>query len=298
MELFSSKGGNLIIDDMGVPELELLSSSHDLVILAAGKGEVVKLFERDEERSAFSTPQRALALTYVNGMEDNDEYSKVGFNLIPGVGEYFAFPALTTSGPCHIMVFEGIPGGEMDCWNGIDSPQEHLETSKKILEKYLPWEAERCKNIELTDKNGILAGRFPPTIRKPVMTLPSGRLVFGLGDAVATNDPITGQGSNNATKACKIYLDAILARGDQPYTAEWMNETFETFWDYAGDVVDWTNSLLTPPPPHILELLSAAQQSPSLASLIGNGFNHPPSLYPWWKDPQLCSELIQKHLNA
>jgi flavin-dependent dehydrogenase len=130
------------------------------------------------------------------------------------------------------------------------------------------------------------------------MTLPSGRLVFGLGDAVATNDPITGQGSNNATKACKIYLDAILARGDQPYTAEWMNETFETFWDYAGDVVDWTNSLLTPPPPHILELLSAAQQSPSLASLISNGFNHPPSLYPWWKDPQLCSELIQKHLNA
>ncbi|WP_394144155.1 styrene monooxygenase/indole monooxygenase family protein [Vibrio atypicus] len=298
MELFSSKGGNLIIDDMGVPELELLSSSHDLVILAAGKGEVVKLFERDEERSAFSTPQRALALTYVNGMEDNDEYSKVGFNLIPGVGEYFTFPALTTSGPCHIMVFEGIPGGEMDCWNGIDSPQEHLETNKKILEKYLPWEAERCKNIELTDKNGILAGRFPPTIRKPVMTLPSGRLVFGLGDAVATNDPITGQGSNNATKACKIYLDAILARGDQPYTAEWMNETFETFWDYAGDVVDWTNSLLTPPPSHILELLSAAQQSPSLASLISNGFNHPPSLYPWWKDPQLCSELIQKHLNA
>ena len=39
----------------------------------------------------------------------------VSFNLIPGVGEYFVFPALTLSDPCEIMVFEGIPGGPIDC---------------------------------------------------------------------------------------------------------------------------------------------------------------------------------------
>ncbi|PKF80075.1 alanine-phosphoribitol ligase [Vibrio sp. vnigr-6D03] len=295
MELFESKGGKLVIDDVGVPELENLTATHDLVLLAAGKGDVVRLFERDEARSTFSKPQRALALTYVNGMKKRDDFSQVAFNLIPGVGEYFTFPSFTTSGPCDIMVFEGVPGGPMDCWNDVSTPQEHLATSKKILETFLPWEAERCQHTELTDENGILAGRFPPTIRKPVMTLPSGRLVFGMGDAVATNDPITGQGSNNATKAAKVYGDAILARGEQPFTADWMNQTFETFWEYASSVVSWTNSLLLPPPPHILELLASAQQYPSLASTIANGFNHPPSFYPWWDDANLCRNFVDSH---
>ena len=116
--------------------------------------------------------------------------------------------------------------------------------------------------MELTDAKGILAGAFAPTIRKPVMTLPSGKLVFGLGDAVVVNDPVTGQGSNNATKAAKVYLDAILAHGDAPYTRAWMEQTFERYWDYAKWVVQWTNSLLLPPPPHILQVLGAAQQSP------------------------------------
>ena len=67
---------------------------------------------------------RALALTYVKGMEPRAEYSAVCFNLVPGVGEYFVFPALTTTGDCQIMVFEGIPGGPMDCWGDVTTPEE------------------------------------------------------------------------------------------------------------------------------------------------------------------------------
>ncbi|MFT4246937.1 MAG: FAD-binding oxidoreductase [Pseudomonas sp.] len=295
LEQVEARGGTLLIQDVGVAELEALAASHDLVLLAGGKGEVVKLFERDAARSPFDKPQRALALTYVHGLQPSPDYSRVAFNLIPGVGEYFVFPALTLSGPCHIMVFEGVPGGALDFWREIKTPQEHLAASKRFLETYLPWEAERARHAELTDGNGILAGAFPPTIRKPVLTLPSGRQVFGLGDAVATNDPITGQGSNNATKAAKVYLDAILARGDQPFTGEWMEQTFERFWDYAKWVVQWTNSLLTPPPPHVLNLLGAAAQSPSLASVIANGFNHPPSYFPWWADAGAAERLIAEH---
>jgi hypothetical protein len=125
-----------------------------------------------------------------------------------------------------------------------------------------------------------------------VLRLPSGKLVFGLGDAVAVNDPITGQGSNNATKACKVYLDAIVAHGERPFSAEWMNQTFETFWRYAQHVVTWTNTLLLPPPPHILNLLGAAGQCPPLARSIVNGFDNPPDFFPWWVDAEACDRFV------
>ncbi len=296
MEAFVARGGDLRIVDVGLDELEDLTREHDLVLLAAGKGEIVGRFERDAARSPFSTPQRALALTYVTGMTPRTPYARVCFNLMPGVGEYFVFPALTLSGPCEIMVFEGVPGGDMDRWSDARTPEAHLDESLRILRTYLPWEAERCERVALTDANGVLAGRFAPTVRKPVLTLPSGRLVFGMADAVVVNDPITGQGSNNAAKCCKVYLDAILARGDRPFDADWMSATFERYWQYAGDVVNWTNSLLTPPPPHILALLGAAGQSPALAARIANGFDNPPDFFPWWADPVACQQLIDQQL--
>ncbi|MBR9830477.1 MAG: FAD-binding oxidoreductase, partial [Oceanospirillales bacterium] len=150
---------------------------------------------------------------------------------------------------------------------------------------------------ELTDENGVLAGRFPPTVRKPVARLPSGRCIFGMADAVVVNDPITGQGSNNAAKCSKVYLDAIVAHGEQDFSADWMQQTFERYWYYAGDVVAWTNSMLRPPEPHLLELLGAAQASPGLASTIANGFDNPPDYFPWWVAPDACRYLIGQHLK-
>ena len=39
------------------------------------------------------------------------------------------------------MVFEGVPGGPLDCWRDLKSPAEHLAASKRFLDTYLPWEA-------------------------------------------------------------------------------------------------------------------------------------------------------------
>ena len=294
MDEVAKRGGEVIIQDVGVAELELLSASHDLVLLAAGKGEIVNLFEKDAERTQFQQPQRALSLTYVKGMTPMSPFSRVSFNLIPGVGEYFVFPCLTTTGPCEIMVFEGIPGGPMDCWQGITSAEQHFEKSLELVNRYVPWEAERCRSVEMTDDKGFLSGRFTPMVRKPVLTLPSGRKVFGMADALVVNDPITGQGSNNAAKCSKVYLDAIVARGAQDFGPDWMHDTFEQYWSYAQHVVKWTNTMLTPPPQHLLELLGAASQSKPLASAIVNGFDDPRNFAPWWFDAQSCQAFIQK----
>jgi hypothetical protein len=292
MEEFTKRGGKVVIQDAGVQELEEYAKINDLAIVASGKGEIARLFETDTTNTPYSTPMRALALTYVKNMVPREKFTAVAFNLIPGVGEYFVFPALTASGACEIMVFEGVPGGPMDCWSDVKTPAQHLQRSKEILQKFLPWEADRCRNIELTDDMGILAGKFAPTVRKPVCKLPSGRLAMGMADVVVLNDPITGQGSNTASKAAKVYMTRILERGDKPFDAAWMQETFNSFWTYAQWVVKWTNTLLTPPPPHILQLMGAASQIPPLASKIANGFNNPPDYNPWWFDANEAQKLI------
>lgn len=294
MAEFERRGGQLSIHDAGIADLEAYVRESDLVIVAAGKGDIAKMFQRDADRSPFDKPQRALALTYVTSMAPRPEHSAVNFNLIPGVGEYFNFPALTTTGSCDIMVFEGIPGGPMDCWKDVRSPEEHLEKSKWILDTFLPWEAERCRSIALTDDNGILAGAFPPTVRKPVGRLPSGAIVLGLADAVCLNDPITGQGSNNASKAAKCYLDTILAHGDKAFDEEFMGATFEAYWAYAQFVVGWTNALLMPPPPHVLNIMGAAQAFPELAKRIANGFDDPRGFFPWFAVPEEADAYLQR----
>jgi 2-polyprenyl-6-methoxyphenol hydroxylase-like FAD-dependent oxidoreductase len=293
MERLERDGGRLEIRDAGVDDLERYTQEHDLVVVAAGKGEIVQLFERSPERSPYEQPMRALALTYVTGMTPRPEYSAVCFNLIPTVGEYFVFPALTTTGECEIMVFEGIPGGPMDCWGDVTTPQEHLAKSKWILETFMPWEAERCRDIDLTDDNGILAGRFPPTVRRPVGELPSGRLVLGLADAIMLNDPITGQGSNNAAKMATAYLEAIRRHGEAPYDRAFMEAAFENFWETYGQYVTaWTNALLSPPPEHVLKLLGAGNGSPDLAHRFVNGFDDPVDYFDWFMFPDKAEEYL------
>jgi hypothetical protein len=294
MAAFEKRGGELIIKDAGVEDLEAYTQSHDLTIVSGGKGEIAKLFERDANKSPFDKPQRALALTYVKNMRPREAFSAVSFNLIPTVGEYFVFPALTTTGPCEIMVFEGIPGGPMDCWADVKTSEQHLAKSRWILDTFMPWEAERCSDIELTDDNGILAGRFAPTVRKPVATLPSGGKVFGMGDVVVLNDPITGQGSNNAAKCADVYLKSVIEHGDRPMNHHWMQHTFDLYWFGNSQwVTQWTNMLLMPPPPHVLKLLGSAGAMPPVASAIANGFDDPRTFFPWFADPVEADRFIE-----
>jgi hypothetical protein len=262
MKKLTERGGELVIHEAGVADLENYSRSSDLVIVAGGKGDIVKLFERDAERSPFDKPMRALALTYVTGLVPY-ELTHVAFNIAPTVGEYFVFPALTTTGPCEIMVFEGVPGGAMDCWSDATTPDQHLQRSLEILKKFFPWEAERSRDAKLTDP-----------------------------DAVVLNDPLTGQGSNSAAKAARIYLKRILDNGAKPFDAVWMQQTFDQYWQYAQFVTGWSNAFLQPLPPHAINILVAAQSEPKVGKAYVNGFNDPRTYFPWLVDPAEAEKFL------
>ncbi|MFI6107810.1 styrene monooxygenase/indole monooxygenase family protein [Streptomyces sp. NPDC051310] len=295
METFAQRGGQLVIHGAAVSDLDYFSRTYDLVLVSAGKGELVSMFERDAERSPYAEPQRALAVAYVHGLgprPEHPEFDAVRCNLVPGVGELFVMPTLTTSGRADILFWEGIPGGPLDVFQGVKDPREHLALTLELLEKFLPWEYARTAGVELTDANGTLSGRYAPTVRKPIGRLPGGGLVLGVADVVVANDPITGQGSNSASKCAAAYLDAIVSHGDRPFDEAWMQATFDRYWETARHVTKWTNAMLAPPPEHVLNLIGAAGGLPDVANRFANGFNDPSDFENFFYDPEKTAAYL------
>jgi 2-polyprenyl-6-methoxyphenol hydroxylase-like FAD-dependent oxidoreductase len=294
LELFENRGGKVVYHGVTTYDVDALTHFYDLVIIAAGKGELVQLFDRDPSRSPYTKTQRILAVVYVHGMAPRPEHPTVNavrFNAIPGVGELFIMPCLTISGPCDILFFEGIPGGPLDCWGDRPPPAEHLARTLDLMRRFVPWEYERCHHVELTDAHATLTGGYPPVVRRPVGELPSGR-VLGIADVVAANDPITGQGSNSASKCAASYLASILERGDEPFDAAWMQQTFERYWAEAQHTTTWTNAMLEPPPEHVMNLLGAAATYPQIAHRFVNGFADPSDYQHWFLDPDKAAEYL------
>jgi hypothetical protein len=297
LELVEQRGGTVVYQGVTTADLDGLAAlgRYDLTIVAAGRGELGALFDRDPSRSPYTAPQRGLAVAYVHGLAPDPMYPvpNVGFNAIPGFGELFVIPALTLTGPCDILFWEVVPDGPLDVWKERLDPPDHLKRTLELAREYLPWVYERCADVELTDARATLAGRFTPTVRHPVGELPSGGLVLGAADVVVANDPITGQGSNNAAKCAQAYLHAILNHGDAPFDRSWMEQTFERFWQETAQYSTmWTNAMLQPLPEHVQQLLGAASQNPQIARRLANGFSDPTDFQHWFMSPDAAAAYL------
>ncbi|MGQ4615963.1 styrene monooxygenase/indole monooxygenase family protein [Nocardia sp. R7R-8] len=293
MNTFRRRGGRLFEVSVGLHDLDSIAASHDLTIMSTGKGEIGKLFEKDRARTVYDTPQRYIAAVYVDGLRTPERLA-TEVTVIPGVGEVFFFPVLTITGPADLLMFEGRIGGALDCWEGIDSPADYLKQAKTIVDKFVPWAADRVADVTLTDDNAVLRGCYPPTVRKSVATLPSGRKVLGMADLVVLNDPITGEGANNAVKCAKIYLDAIVERGNEPFDEQWMNRTFETYWDDVQWATAYTNITLEGPQ-HVRDLVRAGTRSEVIRQWHSDSRSTPRDFFPAWNDPAEAAAFIASH---
>ncbi|MGX7826550.1 styrene monooxygenase/indole monooxygenase family protein [Actinokineospora sp. 24-640] len=283
LRVFAYRGGEVVVRRVTVDVLEDYARASDLVVVSAGRGELAELFARNERHSPFDRPQRALALAYLDGVVPRIDFTGPGVTVVPGVGEIVVFPALTLEGNCEIVTMEGVPGGPLDCWAGVGSPSAHLARTKEVLKRFAPWEGARCADAILTDDRGWATGSVTPVVREPVGVLPSGRPVLGMGDSVVLNDPVTGQGANNAVKAAMTYLRAILDREDQPFDVPWMRATFAEHWEVAKHSTRFTNTMLAPPP-HVVEIMAAGARHPEVADRVATGFDRPQTLAPWFFD--------------
>lgn len=239
MHEFVKRGGQLCIEQIDIPRLDEIAAENDLTIVASGRGSLTELFPRDEARSVYSTPQRNLAMLVVKNAATEFKslpFRPVKFNFIAPVGEAFWVPYHhKTEGPTWNLVFEARPGGPMDRFTGVKTGEEALTVGKQVIHDLFPWDWEWAKNMQLADDQGWLVGRFPPAVRQPVGKLPSGRVVTPLGDTAMTFDPIAGQGANNGTRMARHLVKSIVAHGDQPFDAAWMQTTFDQFFNDLGE---------------------------------------------------------------
>jgi NAD(P)-dependent dehydrogenase (short-subunit alcohol dehydrogenase family) len=298
LELFGKRGGKVVFRRLTVPALDAMAARYDLVVIAAGRGELAELFERDAARSAFDRPQRHLAVTYLHGSEPRptDSGPSVHLNVIPEIGEMYFMPGLTLSGPCEIVLVEALPGKAFDVFPaGPEPAHEQWARTRELIRTHVPWEAERTRRAEPTDDRATLTGSLTPIVRRPVAELPSGRPVLGIGDAVVTNDPIAGQGANNACWAAKVCLGRIIGRGDLPFDSGWMRETGEDAWSgRTGPSVAFTNALLMPPPDHLPALMVAGNVHPEVADRIARAIDRVEDLGDFFYDAgKACAYLEQ-----
>ena len=295
MELFEQRGGRLEIAQAGIADLERYRDTHDLVIIAAGRGETSKLFRRIPQLSPFEKPQKLVAIVAVTGVAARPEWDAVCFNMVPGVGENIVVPTLTPSGPGHLVVFQLVPGGPWDCFQDADSVEKHLAISKRLQEEFVPRMYERCRDAEPMDATAFLFGGVTPIVREAVGQLPSGRFVLGIGDTVVVNDPLTAPGANSAAKAADAYLSAIRAHGEAPYDRAFMEQTWNAFWNSTMRFVcEWNNTLLRGMPDHILRALVAGNGAPAIRDRFVNGFANPADYFDWLVSPDQAAGFLEQ----
>ncbi|MEU1289410.1 styrene monooxygenase/indole monooxygenase family protein [Kitasatospora sp. NPDC005856] len=297
LELLAERGGEIEYRTLDRDALHELARRHELTVVAAGRGGLSGIFERDAARSPFDRPQRALSCLYAHGVGSPDPAAgpRARMNALPGLGELYLQPALTLSGPCDILLWEALPGSPLDAFGDAPPPDVQLARIRELLAEYLPWEAELWTEAEPTDAGAGLFGAVTPVVRRPVAELGSGVdavHVLGLGDAVVVTDPITGQGANNAARAAEACRRAVVEHGDAPYTADWMCRTAERFWQQQSrHSVEFTASMLTVPD-HVQAVFEAAAEHPEVGRRLANTYAEPSDHAAWLATPELTAAYL------
>ncbi len=297
LEAFADRGGKVVYGAVDPDRLDDIAAIHDLTVVAAGKGDIARIFPLDRTRTVHDRPQRSIGLIALVGTEHPDS-DGVCYNIRPGVGEAFGIPMLTAAGPGVAWVMEALPGGPMDRWAQATTAQEMLDLTRRTFADFFPWESARYADAEISDPNGWLCGAVPPLVREPIATLPSGRKVLGMADVVVLNDPACGQGANNASHHAAVVHRMILDQGSGPFDDRWMRATFDQAWERAEYATNFTNAMLafnTPgaaPPAHAVDLLTTAARVPEVANRFCNAFSDPTDLRNYFFDPELTARFL------
>jgi hypothetical protein len=299
MSEFERRGGRLAVRAAGLSDLEVLATSNDAVFVATGKGALSTIFKRDDSRSCFSQPARNLAALTLSGLRPwpgIPYHHPAKFSITNGQGEIFWIPFLGRRGEaCWSVVFEGVPDSLLDRFGGVRTASEALATARAVVAEVAPWESATLAEARMIDDLAWGTGALSCVVRRPVARLPSGRAVFGLGDALTVYDPVSAQGANSAAKMAHGISRAIAERGTEPLDAAWMEGWFEGYWErHARAMTEFNRIMLLPLQPPAIEIVLAASRSRAVGDRFIAAFDDPAGYFPWLNDLREARRFIAR----
>lgn len=307
LEDFIERGGQVIqagtLDASGVSEI---SSSHDLVVVASGRGDLSAMFPRDDDRSPFRQPQRRLFAGLFGGVDFPNPF-QFTLQIVPGQGEIAEFELLSFEGPVTGFLVEAIPGGDLEPITRIsydpDDPRAFDHAFFQFLREHAPRIVDRIPDPDAFGCLGPLdhlQGAVTPVVRHGIAALPSGRFALGLGDAHITHDPILAQGANAAVRASCLLGELISehARHARLFDRSFCTGAERHMRESLSAMTEWSNATLRPPPPHFMDLMIAASQYPAVAHEFVNNYDRPERGWSLIRDPKCTAEFIGRHRLA
>lgn len=299
LESFEDRGGKVVIHGVTVTDLDYFTRMFHLIVVAVGGGELGQLFDHNSDIARAK--ERTVAQVLIDDVPPGPYASSGGDLALVGSAREvrgILAPVLTTQGECHILQLVSNPGGPMDSWPDRPGPDEQLRRAKEIVGRYFPDMYERIVHAQLIGERSTSTHRISPHARRAIAQLPSGGHVLGLGDMVVTTDPMAAQESNLSVHSAQHYYKRILDHGDQGFTPEWMQETFDGFWSgqdgahtgmgaAASGLSEMLDGMWEPDAPaHVGEVFGAATFHQPVADRIIEGLADPRSYAEWLMDPE------------
>jgi 2-polyprenyl-6-methoxyphenol hydroxylase-like FAD-dependent oxidoreductase len=217
-------------------------------------------------------------------------------SLAPGVGEVFTFPFISRhDGPVTAIFVEAIPGGPLEPITRAphdEDPAAFDALALELIRRYAPSLHARIDPAEfgVTDGRDILQGALTPVVRRPYCEVAPGRFAVAVGDAYVTNDPIAGQGANLGSTCASVLAEAI--RRADAYDESFCRDLDRRLWAAAEPVVNFSNALLTAPPPHVEAIFEAAWQSQPVADAFVDNFADPAAMWRAIATPQQAAAFL------
>ncbi|NMO21157.1 monooxygenase [Pyxidicoccus fallax] len=303
-EDFVARGGRLEVLPVDGAALEGLSLKHDLMVVATGKNGLTSLFPRNAELSPHTRPARLLFAALLKGVQ-MEEPPGMNANLVPGQGEIFESQVISRHGRVPSLLVEALPDSEL----AVLSTQRYDADPRAFeallldrLRRFAPTTYARVNPAEFGILGPLdwLQGAFTPVVRRAWAPLANGRFVMAVGDTHVTNDPVAGQGANAASAsafalAARI-LDALAT--DRPFDEGFCRAAEEKMWAAVAPATHWTNALLQPPPPHVVDVLVAGSQEQRVADAFANAFMVPENILSACASPESAAAFITQNRQA
>jgi 2-polyprenyl-6-methoxyphenol hydroxylase-like FAD-dependent oxidoreductase len=278
LEAFEDRGGTAVYGQVSADDLDTLGERHDLLVVCTGRGGFGDVFPPLPDRSRFSQPARLLAAGLFTGISHDREYQYVSLCVAPPHGEFIEAPMATFDGNAAVLLFECVPGGDLERLARMpyaDDPKAYQRAALEALEKYNPPVFERvdAASFELARPDSFLQGAVTPTVRRSYVKLANGTYAIALGDAHVTMDPVTGMGANAASFGAWVIGEAIVE--GLPLDEHFCRLVDERRLPMVLGSFDFTGFMLQPEP-HLFDLIGAMSQNRALADDFTDGFTDPP----------------------